>query len=168
MKVYHGSNYIVKEIDLNILNYKTDFGKGFYTTTDYDQAMRWTIIKKDRQLKENKNDIHQYINVYEYVEKSGLKILDFDKANEEWLNFIIKNRQSGSLLHDYDIVKGPVANDNLYRVLVAYENGDYDIMETIKRLKTYTLSNQISFHTEKSLSCLKYLETIEVGDVNNE
>lgn len=38
--------------------------------------------------------------------------------------------------------------------------------ETIKRLKTYVLSNQISFHTQESLKCLKYIETIEVGDDN--
>ena len=45
-----------------------------------------------------------------------------------------------------------------------YENGTYNVSETIKRLKTYELSNQISFHTEKSLQTLKYIETIEVED----
>lgn len=38
--------------------------------------------------------------------------------------------------------------------------------ETIKRLKTYLLSNQISFHTLKSLEYVKYIETIEVGEEN--
>ena len=41
---------------------------------------------------------------------------------------------------------------------------NYMIEETIKRLKTYLLSNQISFHTSKSLECIKYIETIEVGE----
>ena len=48
MKIYHGSTFIVKEPNLEILNYKTDFGKGFYTTTDFEQAKRWTEIKKRR------------------------------------------------------------------------------------------------------------------------
>ena len=66
------------------------------------------------------------------------------------------------MVHQYDIVIGPVANDNLYQVLIGYENGIYTIEETIKRLKTYLLCNQISFHTIKSLECITYLETIEV------
>ena len=67
---------------------------------------------------------------------------------------------------DFIIVIGPVADDNLYQVLVNYENGVYDIDETIKRLKTYVLSNQISFHTLKSLECIEYKETIKVGGEN--
>lgn len=96
----------------------------------------------------------------------NMKILNFENATEEWLKFIFQNRKSDKLIHQYDIVIGPVANDNLYQVLVNYENGLYDIDETIKRLKTYVLQNQISFHTQKSLECIKYIETIEVGEKN--
>lgn len=165
MKIYHGSTFIVKEPNLEILNNRTDFGKGFYTTTDIVQAKKWTKIKKKRLEKEElDNAIHQYINIYEYVENTNLNILNFEEATEEWLKFVFKNRQSDELVHQYDIVVGPVANDNLYQVLVGYENGIYDINETIKRLKTYLLANQISFHTKKSLECIKYIETIEIGE----
>ena len=165
MKIYHGSIFIVKNPNLEILNYRTDFGKGFYTTTDIEQAKRWTKIKKERAQVRNKNEkIKRYINIYEYTENKNLNILKFEEATEEWLKFIFKNRQSDGLIHQNDIVIGPVANDNLYQVLVSYENGIYDIEETIKRLKTYLLSSQISFHTLKSLECIKYIETIEVGD----
>jgi len=165
LKVYHGSTFIVEKPNLEILNYRTDFGKGFYTTTDRKQAEKWTEIKKKRLGKEaiNKN-IEQYVNVYEYIEDKNLHILNFTEATEEWLKFVMKNRESDTLVHQYDVVVGPVANDNLYQVLVGYENGMYDIEETIKRLKTYLLSNQISFHTLKSLECIKYIETIKVGE----
>lgn len=165
MKIYHGSTFIVKEPDLEILNYRTDFGKGFYTTTDIEQAKRWTKIKKDRIEKEYKGqNLKRYVNIFEYKENEDLNILKFEEATEEWLKFVFKNRQSDELVHQYDIVIGPVADDNLYQVLVNYENGVYDIEETIKRLKTYLLSNQISFHTLKALECIKYLETIEVKE----
>lgn len=164
MKLYHGSTVIIEKPNLEILNYRTDFGRGFYTTTDIEQAKKWTKIKKDRLERQNNNDIHKYINVYEYIEDSDLKIKDFTGADEEWLKFIYSNRQSDELIHDYDIVKGPVANDNLYQVLVGYENGIYNMDETIQRLKTYLLTNQISFHTQKAINCLKYIETIEVID----
>lgn len=163
LKLYHGSTVIVKKTNLEILNYRTDFGKGFYTTTDFEQAKRWTKIKKDR-LGKNIEGIHQYVNVYEYEENINLNILRFESATEEWLKFVLKNRQSEELVHQFDIVIGPVANDNLYQVLVSYENGIYNIEETINRLKTYLLSNQISFHTIQSLECIKYIETIEVGE----
>ena len=76
------------------------------------------------------------------------------------------NRKSERLEHSYDIIKGPVADDRLYKVLSGYEDGTYDVDETIKRLKTYVLANQISFHTEEAISLLRYIETIEVGDIN--
>lgn len=165
MKLYHGSTFIVKEPNLEILNNRTDFGKGFYTTTDIDQAKKWSKIKKKRLNKEKQNEnIKQYVNIYEYNEDYKLNILKFEEATEKWLEFVLKNRQSEKLIHEYDIVVGPVANDNLYQVLAGYEDGVYDIYETIKRLKTYLLSNQISFHTIDALNCIKYVDTIEVGE----
>ena len=74
----------------------------------------------------------------------------------------IKNRKSEELLHNYDIVKGPVADDNLFATLKLYEKNYASKEKTIKTLKTYKLINQISFHTEKALSCIKYLGTEEV------
>lgn len=69
LKIYHGSTVIVEKPSLEILNYRTDFGKGFYTTTDIEQAKRWTKIKKGRIQEENKDEkIERYINIYEYIE----------------------------------------------------------------------------------------------------
>lgn len=68
MRVYHGSTFVVDKPNLEILNYRTDFGKGFYTTTDIEQAKRWTQIKKKRLVKEDSDsEIKQYINIYEYT-----------------------------------------------------------------------------------------------------
>ena len=44
LKIYHGSTVIVEKPSLEILNYRTDFGKGFYTTTDIEQAKRDILI----------------------------------------------------------------------------------------------------------------------------
>ena len=165
MKIYHGSTFIVESPSLEILNYKTDFGKGFYTTTDIEQAKRWTKIKKER-LEEgnNKQNLKRYINIYEYTENKNLKILNFLEATEEWLDFVYKNRKSEQLLHDYDIVKGPVADDNLFATLRLYERHYTSKEDTIKALKTYKLVDQISFHTEEGIKTIKYLSTEEVKE----
>lgn len=85
MKLYHGSTVIVEKPSLEILNHRTDFGKGFYTTTDINQAKKWTNVKKKRILEENKNDnIKRYINIYEYIENVNLNILNFEGTNEEY------------------------------------------------------------------------------------
>lgn len=55
LRVYHGSTVIVENPSVDILNYKTDFGKGFYTTLDCEQAKRWTKIKKERLEIENQS-----------------------------------------------------------------------------------------------------------------
>ena len=95
IKIYHASIYKVEKPDLQILNNKTDFGKGFYTTTDFEQAKKWSKIKKKRLEKENPNlTIKQYVNVYEFTKNENLNILNFEEATEEWLKFVFKNRQS--------------------------------------------------------------------------
>ncbi len=165
LKLYHGSTFIVKEPSLEILNYRTDFGRGFYTTTDFEQAKRWTIIKFRRVEKERSTiNLKKYVNVYEYTENNILKNLNFLEASEKWLDFVYKNRKSQELLHDYDIVKGPVADDNLYATLRLYERNYISKEDTIKALKTYKLINQISFHTEEALNTIKYLYTEEVDE----
>ncbi len=103
MKIYHGSTVVVKNPSLETLNYRMDFGKGFYTTTDIEQAKRWTKIKKERIQEEKKNEnIKRYINIYEYIENENLNILNFEETTEQWLKFVFKNRQSDELVHQYD------------------------------------------------------------------
>ena len=48
MQLFHGSLSSVVVLNFKLLNNKTDFGKGFYTTTDYDQSVKWTFVKKSR------------------------------------------------------------------------------------------------------------------------
>lgn len=41
MTLYHGTNSEFSEIDFSHSKDKRDFGKGFYTTTMYEQAEKW-------------------------------------------------------------------------------------------------------------------------------
>lgn len=157
MQLFHGSLSPVVVPDFKLLNNKTDFGKGFYTTTDYDQAVKWTFVKKSR-INSDKL-IFRYVNEFEYNEDNDLNVLNFLTALEKWLDFVYANRKDDNFTHEYDVVMGPVADDTLYKVLDLYDSGVLTYKETIERLKTYKLSNQISFHTEKSLKYLKYICT---------
>ena len=158
MKVYHGSIVVVENPEIRISDRYLDFGYGFYTTMNHEQAVKWTEKQK------NRNKVKTgYISIYDFDferAKSELKIIYFDKTNKEWLDFISTNRK-GQCSDTYDIVIGPVADDGVYEVVRLYEIGIYDLEETLKRLKVEELYNQVLFHTEKSLRYLKYNKSEE-------
>lgn len=49
MKLYHGSTVTVKSPNIQKGRKATDFGKGFYTTTNFEQAKKWAILKRNRE-----------------------------------------------------------------------------------------------------------------------
>ena len=156
MICYHGSDTIVDMPKILNANRPLDFGGGFYVTTNEEQAKKWA---KKVSLRNNNN--HKCINRYDFnIEKAKttLKIIQFKIADEEWLNFVCDNRNRKNT-GDYDIVIGPVADDKVYRVVVEYENGDIDKETALKNLKSENLCDQILFHTDNSLECLKYIDT---------
>ena len=154
MNVYHGSLVVVEKPEIRVSDRYLDFGYGFYTTMNKEQAIKWTAKQKNR-----KGANIGYVSKYDFdIEKakSELKILRFDKADKEWLDFVLVNRK-GQCQQMYDVVIGPVADDGVYEVVRFYEIGVYDLEETLKRLKVEELYNQVLFHTEKSLTYLKFI-----------
>ena len=160
MKLYHGSIVSVKNPSLRQGRPNTDYGKGFYTTVDFDQAARWARIRRDRA-----GDGNAVVSVYEVddmlLQKEDFRIMEYNEATKEWLDFVVANRRYAPL-HDYDIVLGPVANDNLYATISLYENGELSAEAAVVQLKTHVLFNQVSFHTEKVLAQLRFVESIMV------
>lgn len=160
MRLYHGSTVTVKHPSLRLGRANTDFGKGFYTTTDYEQAARWARIRRRREQSEE-----AIVTVYEVddhlLQRKDLRIMEYHGATEGWLNFVVNNRRSAPL-HDYDIVLGPVANDALYATISMYENGQLSVEAAIVQLKTHKLFNQVSFHNKTALSHLHFVESIKV------
>jgi len=138
-----------------------DFGKGFYTTTSQEQAEKWALIKKKREDNNSKAIVSIYEIDHQLLTNMHYNIKIFYEANEEWLDFIVDNRNSYSN-HAFDIVKGVVANDTLYRTLSLYESGVFSKLETIKRLKILVLFDQISFHNHSVLKELIYTEFYEL------
>lgn len=157
MTLYHGSLEIVEHPQILQANRPLDFGTGFYTTTSLQQARRWVKLRMEQN-----NAKVGYINIYEYTPKKSLHTRRFRSANEAWVDFVHANRTVQDYSHDYDIVTGPVANDNVYLSFNLYESGIISKRELIRRLKTYKLVDQLFFHTERSLDTLEYIGNKEV------
>lgn len=156
MRLYHGSDQIVREPRILEPNRQMDFGRGFYTTDSRKQAERWSRVVRDRH-----EGSRSFVSEYEYEESDGLKVLIFDGPTEEWFDFVEFNRM-GVSIHDYDIVIGPVADEGVFKVLFRYEQGYLTKEQTIQQLEAAKLDGQVLFHTDKSLGCLRYIGYWEV------
>ena len=159
LKLYHGSNVEVRKPSLLKSRKNTDFGRGFYTTTQKEQAEHWTSIKMDRAKKGRR-----VVSVFEVDETilSNLefKIREFHGPDEAWLNFVVNSRKG--IEHDYDLVFGPVANDKVFTVVNLYESGIINATTAIAELKAYKTYDQLSFHTERVIKELRLVESYEV------
>lgn len=154
MKLYHGSDVIVDKPIIFAADRPLDFGGGFYLTSNKEQAQRWA----KRVMLRNNSPVG-YVGVFDFDEKNAdkdLNVLRFNSATREWLEFVCSNRSGKGIGHNYDIVIGPVADDKVYSVIIMFENGVYELEEALKRLKVERLSDQVLFHTEKSLKYLQF------------
>ncbi len=155
--VYHGSNVLFDEIDLEKSNNRRDFGKGFYCTILREQASEWAKRLYMRNFTGGK-----YVYSYVFCQSERLKIKHFSTLNKEWLEFIKENRSKGGIQHDYDVVIGPVADDNTMETVQLYMAGILNADEAVERLRYSKINNQVSFHTQKALEYLQFEECQEV------
>lgn len=147
--IYHGSNCEIKNPEIKITKYNKDFGFGFYCTILKEQAIKWAN-KYDKSI----------VNLYEYVENPNLKIKEFTIMSEEWLDFIIDCRKGKK--HDYDIVIGAMADDQVYNYINDYMNGTITRTAFWELAKFNHPTHQIAFCSEDALKCIKFVESIEV------
>jgi len=161
MLLYHGSNQDIDSIDLSQCKPFKDFGRGFYLTTIEDQA--GFMAKRTARIFGGS----PYVSIYEFDEKSLLSeefsVKVFPEPSAEWALFVLNNRNrnfvdksDSNSNHDnkYDIVTGPVANDDIALLFRSFTSKYIDIDALVKGMKYKKLSNQYSFHTEKATKFL--------------
>jgi hypothetical protein len=161
MILYHGSNILVQQPKLINQVRTLDFGSGFYTTTNKQQAVDFS---QKVMLRTKSNT--QYVGIYtidDTKSRKELNILEFTSPNEEWLDFVFQNRKNTYTGAEYDLVIGPVANDDVFTTLVLFEDGTLTKEQTLSALKIKELYNQYVFKSNKALSLLVYTNFIDTG-----
>ena len=155
MILYHGSNTDVREPRIITSNRALDFGAGFYTTSDKEQAIRWARLQTLRR----RTGIPT-VTAYEFdTEKAEqLAVLHFDHAGSNWLRFVSQNRKGIYSGQIYDIIYGPVANDNTMPVISDYIAGAISEETALILLKPQKLADQYAFLSESGLSALSFVE----------
>ena len=158
MILYHGSNIVVAQPKLIQQNRFLDFGYGFYTTTNKEQAISFAD-KVFRRRKEG----DRVVSIYELGEEAAFtacSVLKFDAPNADWLDFVSENRSGIYKGARYDFVFGPVANDDVYTTFTLYTAGILTRDQTLAALKVKKLYNQLVITSEQALKYLTFVGTL--------
>ena len=159
MKVFHGTNIIIEQPKITNRFKTLDFGEGFYTTENEDQAKEFAVKVCERR----EPKLSPVVNSYEFNENlEKFSVLKFDAPNEEWLDFVVARRKGIALSENYDLIIGPVANDDVFGTIILYEAGQLNKEEAIKRFKVKKLYNQVVFCNESVLQNLSFVKSYNV------
>ena len=163
MILYHGSNVEIFDIDLSMSKPYKDFGRAFYLSADKKQAealAEATVARTGKGV----CTISSFSFDESLMEASTLKVKTFNGYSEEWAEFILNNRnrdfkdinsEKCNFDNKYDLVIGPVADDDIIVLFRTFMDGLIDIDTLIKELTYKELTDQYSFHTSEALKYLK-------------
>lgn len=126
------------------------------------QAERWAVRRAKMQSRKIKKNVPAIVNIYEWDCRNGLNIKEFDGASMEWLEIVVNCRSNITYKHNYDIVIGKIANDNVGETVSYVIQGIMRKEDAIARLKFEKINNQIAFCPEKSLLQLKFIRSYMV------
>lgn len=167
MRLYHGSNIVIDSINLAMCRPYKDFGRGFYLTDIREQAEKMAIRVSKIYGGSPVVNIFEIQDDFRKIDDINVK--DFGlETTEEWAKFVMNNRNRTftdvkNILcnkdNKYDVVIGPVADDNMALLFRQYENEIIDFETLLNGMIYKKTSSQYSFHTEKSIKLLR-----KVGD----
>ena len=155
MILYHGTNVEFDVIDLTKSKPNKDFGRGFYLSDNYEQALNMAKTKVE-QFEVGLPIVMKYEvddNVFQ-----TFRVLQFKEYTKEWTQFILQNRNNSTQqqVHDYDIVIGPIANDRVGVQLWRYNSHSIDLDTLVKNLRyMHGITIQYFFGTERAIQQLK-------------
>jgi hypothetical protein len=148
--IFHGSNMVVANPKILINGHYKDFGYGFYCTNIEIQAKRWALTKKGASV----------VNLYDYTVNEDLKTCVFESMTEEWLQFVVDCRRGEE--HSYDIVEGPMADDQIWDYVEDYATGNISKAAFWELVKFKYPTHQVVFCTENALKTLKFEGSVQL------
>ena len=160
IRLYHGSNVAIKEIDLSRSKRGKDFGQGFYLNANPDQAMEMAA-RTTRFLNEGTPTLSCFEFDEDEAMENKLNIKVFHEYSEEWAEFVVMNRKNNSDVpaHPYDIVIGPIADDTVGVQIRRFIMGYLSVSALVDELRFKgDHAIQYFFGTPKAVKLLKRIE----------
>lgn len=160
--LFHGSNHIVEQPDPHKSKNNTDYGKGFYTTTNFERAEEWALMKEGDSI----------VNQYE-ISPDNLCVCNLDDYGLlVWIAEVIKNRGVDGTdlegiadifcarycidLSNYDIVVGYRADDSYFRLIEAFVNNRITLYDVVQSFHIGLLGQQMFIKSNKAFSALRF------------
>jgi len=174
--VYHGSSIVVDKPEIRPVSRPLDFGAGFYTTTIQKRAEEWA---QKKALKENGSPVISVYSLDMSCLHKQLAVKRFEGTSNSWLSFVLRHRKASAYIvqtalvdgspkrrlvarpgthHDYALVMGEVANDDVFDAIEFFESGVIRIEELRRRLKTKKVNDQLCFCAQGALEFLKFID----------
>lgn len=155
MKLYHGSNTVIEQIELSKCKPFKDFGQGFYLTEIREQAEQ--MAKRTSAIYGGEPVVTEF--EFDETALNALSVKTFEEPGEEWALFIMANRDRNKVhpIHHYDVVIGPVADDTIATLFRNFDDGIIDLQMLVNGLTYKKVSSQYLFH---SAEAIKYLRRI--------
>lgn len=156
--LYHGSKADFETINLQKANDYKDFGRGFYVTTSYNQAVKWA----NRKYKKTSTQRTSYLYCYKLTQDidpatSELNIHELLCYDKEWLDFICENRMK-ICNTSYDLVYDRMADSRapqIPKIISSYWYGALTYEEALEKLKwKRNHCDQLCFKTHAAISLL--------------
>jgi hypothetical protein len=154
----------ITDIDLSRCRPNKDFGLGFYLSPDKTAAEKMA----HRTVKRFGGS--PYVMTYDFndadLERFTLRL--FEKPSVEWAMFVMANRrgvidaQEHNLDNKFDVVVGPIANDDLALLFRQFSRGLLTVEMLMRAMQYKELTIQYSFHTQQVVSLLKLIEVNHV------
>ncbi|WP_297633557.1 DUF3990 domain-containing protein [uncultured Clostridium sp.] len=162
--IYHGSDKRIDNPRYDGGRKFSDFGIGFYATTNIEMAKSWSTRKIDKKALVNK-----YI-----LNTEGLESLTFD-LDINWILFIAHNRglidnkelkkfleEKYKDLNKYDVILGPTADDRMFDTMNMFFENTITIEHCIQSLNSMDLDIQYNLRSKKAIEAIKFIESIEL------
>jgi hypothetical protein len=168
--VYHGSDQIIDDPKHNGGRNFSDFGLGFYVTTNIEMAKSWASRRNKKPA---------YVNKY-MLNTEGLTSLTFD-LDLYWLLFIAYNRglvineqikiileNKYSDINDYDVIIGPTADDRMFDTLSLFFNNNITLEHCLKALNSMDLDIQYNIKSNKGINAISFTNFIELDELEKD
>lgn len=167
MRIYHGSEFIIKKPEYSKGKINNDYGQGFYCTESIELAKEWSVD-------ENHDG---FANAYE-INLEGLRILNLN--NDEynilhWITLLIMNRTfraSTPIAKDaieylkknfsidtsvYDIIIGYRADDSYFSFAEDFVNNSISVKKLSNAMHLGNLGEQIVLMSKKAFESITFV-----------
>ncbi len=159
IRLYHGSYMSIPAPLTGVGRKELDFGPGFYVTRMREQAERWA--NRVCVIRAKTTPI---LSIYDFDEEKlppNTKILNLQRYDRNWLDFITSSRRGKEPWKYYDIVEGGVANDQVIDTVEDYFSGRITAEQAIGQLRFASPTHQMCIRNQDIVDrCLRFLDCV--------